>query len=120
VKGVKQAYNDLRIDSALTDAISAAGADPMTRAVALGERRLDNLDPSASDFPAKVEAAVAETIAKYPNLKQARAAGGSTLDLSGTTPLGAITVAQFKAMSPSELAALQRSNPTLFSQLNNS
>lgn len=117
IKSQRSELTSLKTESALSAAITKAGGNSMTRSMVLGEGLTKDLDPAADDFLTKVEAAVTETIAKYPALKAAQAAGGSGLDLSGAPAPGAITVASFKAMSLPEKNALFQRDPALFRQL---
>lgn len=118
ISSLKTSLNDLRIETALTAAIAEAGADAkMTRAVALGDKRLEGLDPSAADFAEKVKLAVAATVEAYPLLLSGvQSPGSSGLDVPNR-PLDTVTKAQFKAMRPSEKSELSKTNPSLYRSL---
>lgn len=64
------------------------------------------LDSTSSDFSTKVTDAIKAAVAANPTLKQARAAGASTVETpGGTGEQGQITEAQLAQMTPEQIAA---------------
>ncbi|MGH3704196.1 MAG: hypothetical protein ACRDT9_06160, partial [Agromyces sp.] len=63
------------------------------------------LDSTSSDFSTKVTDAIKAAVAANPTLKQARAAGASTVEpAGGTGEQGQITEAQLAQMTPEQIA----------------
>ncbi|MDN5667032.1 MAG: hypothetical protein L0G87_01385 [Renibacterium salmoninarum] len=81
------------------------------------ERAIKDLDPSEPSFADAVKTAATKAAETNPLLKSAQAAGASGADFTGGTGEGAITRAQFEAMTPAEKNALYSSNPTLYRTL---
>lgn len=81
------------------------------------ERAIKDLDPNDPAFVEAVKSAATKAAETNPLLKAAQAAGASGADFTGGTGEGAITQAQFDAMTPAEKNALYTTNPTLYRTL---
>lgn len=109
-----------RVELAVYQRAAAHQGDP---AALLDSRaflaKVADLDPTADDFGATVDAAITAAIDTNPKLKAApvQASGPSSVDHAGGTGEGAVTKEQFAAMSPAEKNALYVKNPTLYRQL---
>lgn len=79
----------LTIDNALTTALATNQASALTASVLRGENALKDLDPTAPDFQAKLDAVVKEAITKHPELRTVQAAGASGANFNGGTGEGA-------------------------------
>ena len=76
------------------------------------------LDPNGSDFNTAVDAAIKAAVDGNPKLKAtAPAAGASTVQHAGGSGEGAITKAQFDAMTVSQKTALYESDQTTYNRL---
>jgi hypothetical protein len=73
----------LTIDNALGAALTANQASPLTASVLRGQDAFKDLDPTAPDFQAKLDAVVKEAVTKHPELKTVQAAGASGANFPG-------------------------------------
>lgn len=79
----------LTIDNALTAALAANQASPLTASVLRGQDAFKDLDPTATDFQAKLDAVVKEAVTNHPELKTVQAAGVSGANFTGGSGEGA-------------------------------
>ncbi|WP_157516418.1 hypothetical protein [Oerskovia enterophila] len=79
--------------------------------------KVTDLDPTAADFAATVDAAIKQAVSDNPKLLAAQAAGASSVDHAGGSGEGAITAERFAAMTPTEKNALFHSDPALYRKL---
>lgn len=77
-----------------------------------------DLDPSGSDFAAKVDAAIKAAVDGNPKLKAAaQAAGASTIPHAGGSGEGGVTKDEFNRMTVAQKTALYETKPALYRQL---
>lgn len=79
----------LTIDNALTAALTANQASPLAADVLRGRSAFKDLDPTAPDFQAKLDAVVKDAVSKHPELRAVQAAGASGANFNGGTGEGA-------------------------------
>lgn len=78
---------------------------------------IQDFDPTAADYAAKVDAAIEAAITSDPTLKTRAVKGAG--DIGAGSPEGAVTPEQFTAMSLAERASLKARDPEQYKRLTN-
>ena len=107
----KQAQTELAVYKAA--AKQGADADALLDSRAF-LAKIAELDPTKT---ADIDKAIKEAVTNNPKLKTVQAAGASGSDFSGGSGEGAVTQAQFNAMSNTEKNSLHNTNPSLYRTL---